>query len=105
VALAEAEGSKPSPMAGANPRGASWCNGTLPSTTGWNNTTGQWRFTPTRRPCSKVERSFSTAQDRLVKGLRVAGEKTLEQANAYLQQEFLQGFPAVPRKCGTLQFF
>ena len=28
-------------------------------------------------------------QDRLVKGLRVAGAKTLEQANAYLRDEFL----------------
>jgi hypothetical protein len=36
-----------------------------------------------------VERSFQTAQDRLVKGLRVAGAKTLEQANAYLETEFL----------------
>jgi hypothetical protein len=36
-----------------------------------------------------VERSFQTAQDRLVKGLRVAGAKTLEQANAYLEAEFL----------------
>src|SRR5579884_1234101 len=37
----------------------------------------------------RVERSFATAQDRLVKGLRVARARTLEQANAYLQQEFL----------------
>jgi hypothetical protein len=37
----------------------------------------------------RVERSFQTAQDRLVKGLRVAGAKTLEQANAYLETEFL----------------
>jgi len=37
----------------------------------------------------RVERSFSTAQDRLVKGLRVAGACTLEQANRYLEQEFL----------------
>lgn len=37
----------------------------------------------------RVERSFGTAQDRLVKGLRVAGARTLEQANAYLEQEFL----------------
>jgi len=36
-----------------------------------------------------VERSFETAQDRLVKGLRVAGVKTLEEANAYLDAEFL----------------
>jgi len=37
----------------------------------------------------RVERGFSTAQDRLVKGLRVAGAGTLEAANAYLESEFL----------------
>jgi hypothetical protein len=37
----------------------------------------------------RVERSFQTAQDRLVKGLRVAGARTLEQANAYLQTGFI----------------
>jgi len=37
----------------------------------------------------RIERVFGTAQDRLVKGLRVAGARTLEQANAYLEQEFL----------------
>lgn len=37
----------------------------------------------------RVERSFQTAQDRLVKGLRVAGAQTLEEANAYLQVEFI----------------
>jgi transposase len=37
----------------------------------------------------RVERSFGTAQDRLVKELRVAGANTLEQANEYLQQEFI----------------
>lgn len=37
----------------------------------------------------RVERSFQTAQDRLLKGLRVAGAKTLEQANAYLESEFI----------------
>lgn len=37
----------------------------------------------------RVERSFQTAQDRLVKGLRVAGAKTLEQANAYLETAFI----------------
>jgi transposase len=37
----------------------------------------------------RVERSFQTAQDRLVKGLRVAGAQTLEQANAYLEAEFI----------------
>jgi transposase len=37
----------------------------------------------------RVERGFQTAQDRLVKGLRVAGVKSLEQANAYLETEFI----------------
>jgi len=36
-----------------------------------------------------VERGFLTAQDRLVKGMRVAGVRTLEQANHYLETEFL----------------
>lgn len=37
----------------------------------------------------RVERGFATAQDRLVKGLRVAGVTTLQQANRYLETEFL----------------
>ena len=37
----------------------------------------------------RVERGFLTAQDRLVKGLRVAGARTLEEANAYREEEFL----------------
>lgn len=37
----------------------------------------------------RVERNFQTAQDRLVKGMRVAGVKTLEQANDYLTNEYL----------------
>jgi transposase len=37
----------------------------------------------------RIERSFSTAQDRLVKGLRVARACTLEEANRYLEEEFL----------------
>src|SRR5437763_159879 len=37
----------------------------------------------------RVERGFLTAQDRLVKGLCVAGVTTLEQANHYLETEFL----------------
>jgi transposase len=37
----------------------------------------------------RVERSFQTAQDRLVKGLRVAGARTLEEANSYLEAEYL----------------
>ena len=46
---------------------------------------------PAHSPQAKgrIERSFGTAQDRLVKGLRIAGASTLEQANRYLEQEFL----------------
>ena len=44
-------------------------------------------FTPQAK--GRVERSFETAQDRLVKGMRVAGVKTAEEANAYLEAEYL----------------
>jgi hypothetical protein len=37
----------------------------------------------------RVERNFGTAQDRLVKGMRVAGVRTLEQANGYLLNDYL----------------
>ena len=37
----------------------------------------------------RVERNFGTAQDRLVKGMRVAGVKTMEEANRYLEEEYL----------------
>ncbi len=36
----------------------------------------------------RVERGFLTAQDRLVKGMRIAGVTTLEQATHYLESEF-----------------
>jgi hypothetical protein len=36
----------------------------------------------------RVERNFKTAQDRLVKGLRVAGAKTIEEANGYLEEDY-----------------
>lgn len=46
---------------------------------------------PAHSPQAKgrVERGFATAQDRLVKGMRVAEVRTLEQANHYLETEFL----------------
>src|SRR5882724_6741472 len=37
----------------------------------------------------RVERNFATAQDRLVKGMRVAGVKSIEEANRYLEQKYL----------------
>lgn len=46
---------------------------------------------PAHSPQAKgrVERQFGTAQDRLVKGMRLAGISTLEEANGYLNEEFL----------------
>lgn len=46
---------------------------------------------PAHSPQAKgrIERQFLTAQDRLVKGLRVAGAHTIEEANAYLESEYL----------------
>lgn len=46
---------------------------------------------PAHSPQAKgrVERGFGTAQDRLVKGMRLAGVSTLEEANRYLEQEYL----------------
>lgn len=37
----------------------------------------------------RVERNFLTAQDRLVKGMRVVGVKTIAQANQYLTNDYL----------------
>jgi hypothetical protein len=42
----------------------------------------------------RVERGFGTAQDRLVKGLRVAQATTLAEANAYLDDEYLEWWNA-----------
>jgi transposase len=46
---------------------------------------------PAHSPQAKgrVERNFGTAQDRLVKGMRVAGVRTIEQANEYLTNDYL----------------
>jgi hypothetical protein len=46
---------------------------------------------PAHSPQAKgrVERQFLTAQDRLVKGMRVAGVRLIEEANAYLENEYL----------------
>jgi transposase/transposase-like protein len=48
-----------------------------------------WQAAHSPQAKGRVERSFQTAQDRLVKGLRVAQARTLEQANRYLETEFL----------------
>jgi transposase len=49
----------------------------------------EWIAAHSPQAKGRVERCFGTLQDRLVKGLRVAGVSTLEQANDYLQGEFL----------------
>ena len=53
-----------------------------------------WMAAHSPQAKGRVERSFETAQDRLVKGLRVAGAKTLEEANAYLEAEYLAEWEA-----------
>ena len=49
----------------------------------------EWIAAHSPQAKGRVERGFGIAQDRLVKGLRVAHVNTLEQANAYLENEFL----------------
>src|SRR5213076_739106 len=49
----------------------------------------EWIAAHSPQAKGRIERSFQTAQDRLVKGLRVAAAKTLAQANAYLESEYL----------------
>jgi transposase len=49
----------------------------------------EWIAAHSPQAKGRIERGFGTAQDRLVKGLRVAGAKTIEEANAYLENEFL----------------
>ena len=48
-----------------------------------------WQPAHSPQAKGRIERSFGTAQDRLVKGLRIAGARTLEQANGYLEEEYL----------------
>src|SRR5438552_883167 len=48
-----------------------------------------WTAAHSPQAKGRVERNFGTAQDRLVKGMRVAGVKTIEEANQYLEQNYL----------------
>jgi len=48
-----------------------------------------WKAAHSPQAKGRVERNFGTAQDRLVKGMRVAGVKTIEQANEYLTNDYL----------------
>jgi hypothetical protein len=49
----------------------------------------EWIAAHSPQAKGRIERSFKTAQDRLVKGLRRVGAKDLGTANAYLEQAFL----------------
>lgn len=48
-----------------------------------------WQAAHSPQAKGRVERFFGTAQDRLVKGLRKAGARSLEEANRYLEQVYL----------------
>jgi DNA-binding Lrp family transcriptional regulator len=60
-----------------------------------------WIPAHTPQAKGRIERFFETAQDRLVKGMRLAEVKTIQQANAYLEQHYLpwwnQTCTVVPR--------
>jgi transposase-like protein len=49
----------------------------------------EWIAAHSPQAKGRIERSFKTAQDRLVKGLRRVGAKDLETANGYLEQGFM----------------
>jgi transposase len=49
----------------------------------------EWIAAQSPQAKGRIERSFQTLQDRLVKGLRRAGAKNIEQANEYLENQFL----------------
>jgi len=49
----------------------------------------EWIAAHSPQAKGRIERSFKTAQDRLVKGLRRVGAQDLETANAYLEQAFM----------------
>jgi hypothetical protein len=58
-----------------------------------------WMAAHSPQAKGRIERFFGTAQDRLVKGLRIAKASSLAEANRYLEQEYLpswnQTFTAV----------
>lgn len=49
----------------------------------------EWIAAHSPQAKGRIERSFQTAQDRLVKGLRQVGAQDLETANQYLQQVYI----------------
>jgi hypothetical protein len=52
----------------------------------------EWIAAHSPQAKGRIERCFGTLQDRLVKGLRKTGAGTMEEANQYLEQEFLKGW-------------
>jgi len=64
----------------------------------------EWIAAHSPQAKGRIERSFQTAQDRLVKGLRRVGAKDLKSANAYLGQGFLplwnERFICAPQMAG-----
>lgn len=49
----------------------------------------EWIAAHSPQAKGRIERFFGTAQDRLVKGMRLAGVRNMEQANQYLEKAFL----------------
>jgi hypothetical protein len=49
----------------------------------------EWIAAHSPQAKGRIERSFGTMQDRLVKGLRRAGAASMEEANRYLENEFV----------------
>lgn len=64
----------------------------------------EWIAAHSPQAKGRIERSFQTAQDRLVKGLRRVGAKDLKSANAYLGQVFVplwnRRFTSEPQMAG-----
>ena len=61
----------------------------------------EWIAAHSPQAKGRIERLFGTLQDRLVKEMRLAGVKTIEQANRFLQEQFVpaweQRFTVAPR--------
>ena len=62
----------------------------------------EWIAAHSPQAKGRIERLFGTLQDRLVKEMRLAGVRTIEQANRFLQEQFVpvweQRFAVAPRQ-------